>query len=217
MISGEWRYTPEFEYAKQIDASTLNGVVKSGTFPIVCDLTGNKSYGFDIAAQGNAILTAAALPLSANAEASLRNGKVSSISVSKLYIDGISFFQPYSDSLMALSPGAPVRSAVQGGGYYVATAVLVVDGYSVDVKYGPEFDANAAAQVMLASNDKDNLKADVKAQYKDAHTLTYTVPGRTAVAIVARPLGTDFKIQSAKPTDSAPSGPQFGSLASRGW
>ena len=215
--NGKWSYDPRYQYTKQVEAKTVEDVVKAGTVPAECLIGQDRSYDFSADLSGNAIITAAAVPLSASAGLALKGGKVQSVKVSKLYIDTLPFFEPYSDSLRALPGGAPARLAVQNGGYFVATAVLIAEGYSVDVKYGPEFDAKAAAQASLPANDKGNLTANVNVTLKDAQTLTFTVAGRTALALVARPIAEDFKVQSAQPAGAPVSAPQYGNLVSRGW
>ncbi len=215
--NGKWNYDPRYQYSKQVDAKTLDDVVKAGTVPAECQIEQDKSYNFSADLSGNAAVIAAAVPLSASAGLAMKGGKVENVKVSKLYIDTIPFFEPYSDSLKALPGAAPARLAVQNGGYFVATAILIAEGYSVDVKYGPEFDAKAAAQASLPASDKGNLKASVSVTVKDAQTLTFTVAGRTALALVARPIADDFRVQSALATGAPALAPQYGNLGSRGW
>ncbi|PZP71573.1 MAG: hypothetical protein DI604_15060 [Delftia acidovorans] len=103
--SGTWRYSAEFEYAAQVEGPTLAKVVKPGSVPVECKLTQDASVQFDLGAEGNATLTKAAVPLSASAGLSLKNGSVSSISAHKLFVDSVPYLQPYTESIASLPAG----------------------------------------------------------------------------------------------------------------
>ncbi|MGX5652711.1 hypothetical protein ACWKW4_20845 [Hydrogenophaga borbori] len=216
--NGKWSYDPRIQYATLVDAATVSSVVKEGAVPAACEFGRNNSFSFSADVAGNSTVTVAAVPLAASAAVSLKGGKVATVRASKIYVDTLPFFEPYSESLIALPTAAPAKLAIQNGGYYVVTAVLVTEGYAVDVQYGPEVAANLGAQATLPASDKGNLKAEVGVSVKNSQTLTYTVQGKTALALVVRPISDTMRVQTALAPGVTTEGPQYpGLIESRGW
>jgi hypothetical protein len=217
--SGEFIYDGQYQYASLVDPTTANQVVYVSQTPVSCALSQDASIKLDAASDGAATLAKAAIPLSAKAKLSAGGGKVSNIKVENLYVDTISFLGPYESSLKSLAAGNPARKGIQDGGYFASTAVLITDGYSVDVTYGPTFDAKVEAHATIPASEKANLNGSLGITAKDQHTLTYTVKGKTPIAIVARPINkSSFRVQSVGGSGSGlvPSA-TMGIPEQRGW
>ncbi|TRU62852.1 MAG: hypothetical protein EWV90_09925 [Microcystis aeruginosa Ma_QC_Ch_20071001_M135] len=190
----EWVYSGQYEYSKLVPKEKHEEVVRRTDAGMVCNLNSDSSFSLDTAAEG--AFKSAAIPISAKAGMKFQNGTISAIRAKNITLESIPYLEEYPKSLEILPEMHRARLAVKRGGYFIASAVLMVEEYTIEVKYGPTFDAIAEANASISGDDSKSLKASIGIKAKDAHTLVYTIPQKTAIAIVARGLNPDFSIQS---------------------
>lgn len=212
--NGVWTYDPRATYADTVGADVAKSVISQGNTPITCNLDTNNQ--FKVNGTGEFSFLSAALPATATANFDYSNGSVTALKLGKVTIDSLHTFDPYTNSLRALSPLNTVSQAVKEGGYYVSSAIVFVEGYSVEVKYGSDVSAGLKGDAHLGADATKGLKAGVEVSKVDANTLQFSVPGKVALAAVFRPLSKTFEVQSATQPGEAPQPAIVAQLTRRG-
>ncbi len=196
-IKGVWVYTARRGYLTAVGKEEFDANVKRGTVPAGCSLKENTKLTFG--AKLEAAFVSAAVPAAANAGLDFSTGTVKSIMAKKVYVSSVPYPDDYSDGLRKLPVGTPLRVALEGGGYYISSAILEVEGYTLELEYGPDFVAQVKANATVAQDASKGLKGEVKIEAKDTTTLLVTISDRVSLGAVFRPIGPDLSVLSASP------------------
>jgi hypothetical protein len=216
-VDGRWIYNPMYGYEKTVGPKLYNDVVEKSATAVSCEIKVERNASAD--AKLEALFTASAVPAKAKGGFDFKNGAVTSMKVDKAYLDTIKTFPAWKDSWVknpAISPQDDGLKAVLQGTAYVSSAMLRVNGYTVEVQYGSNAAAGLGASATLLGGEKEDLSAEVNVSKKNDNKLVFKVEGEVKLAAIFRQVGPGGEVLSGASGTGTSTELSFGEPKRRG-